>query len=341
MTDMRYARLGWSDIEVSRVCLGGMSFGKPSADFHQWTVGPDDTREIIAHALDAGVNFIDTANTYAHGTSEEYIGQALARLGVPRDEVVLASKVYFNEGRLSRAAILREIDGTLKRLQTDYLDLYIIHRFDYGTPVEETLEALDSLVRAGKVRALGASAMYAYQFHTMQVAAERNGWTKFTSMQSHYNLLYREDEREMIPVCRQYGMALTPYSPLASGHLCRPTWDSDSKRSTTDATMRDKYDAARENDMQVIARVAELAERHGVPMARAALAWHMARGVESPIVGCSKPERVDDAVAALDVVLTPEEIAYLEEPYRAHELVGPLARPGEKPLAGTTDLNKK
>ncbi len=341
MADMQYATLGHSGIKVSRLCLGGMSFGKASPDFHQWTIGPDDTRAVIKRALDLGINFIDTANTYAFGTSEEYIGAVLRELGVPRDQVVLASKVYFNEGHLSREAINREIDGTLKRLGTDYLDLYIIHRFDYDTPIEETMEALDGLVRAGKVRALGASAMYAYQLHNMQVVAEQNGWTTFTSMQCHYNLLYREDEREMIPVCRQYGMALTPYSPLASGHLCRPTWDSDSKRSTTDATMRDKYDAARENDMQVIARVAELAERHGVPMARAALAWHMARGVESPIVGCSKPERVDDAVAALDVVLTPEEIAYLEEPYRAHELVGPLARPGEKPLAGTTDLNKK
>ena len=340
MADMQYATLGHSGIKVSRLCLGGMSFGKASPDFHQWTIGPDDTRAVIKRALDLGINFIDTANTYAFGTSEEYIGAALRDLGVPREDVVLASKVYFNDGHLSREAITREIDGTLKRLGTDYLDLYIIHRFDYGTPIEETMEALDSLVRAGKVRALGASEMYAYQLHNMQVVAEQNGWTTFTSMQCHYNLLYREDEREMIPVCRQFGMALTPYSPLASGHLCRPTWDSDSKRSTTDATMRNKYDAARENDMQIIARVAELAERRGVPMARVAIAWHIARGVESPIIGCSRPERVDDAVAALEVALTPEEVAYLEEPYAAHELVGPIARPGEKALAGTTNPKK-
>lgn len=338
---MQYTTLGHSGIKVSRICLGGMSFGKASPDFHQWTIGPEDTRAVIKRALDAGINFIDTANTYAFGTSEEYIGAALRDLGVVRDQVVLASKVYFNEGHLSRKAIEREIDGTLTRLGTDYLDLYIIHRFDYTTPIEETMEALDGLVRAGKVRALGASEMYAYQLHNMQVAAERNGWTPFTSMQCHYNLLYREDEREMIPVCRQYNMAITPYSPMASGHLCRPTWDSDSKRSTTDSTMRNKYDAARDNDMQVIARVAEVAERHEVPMARIALAWHWARGVESPIVGCSKPERVDDAVAALEVELTPEEVAYLEEPYAAHELVGPQARPGEKPLAGTTNPNVK
>ena len=341
MADMQYATLGHSGIKVSRLCLGGMSFGKASPDFHQWTIGPDETRAVIKRALELGINFIDTANTYAFGTSEEYIGAALRDLGVPREDVVLASKVYFNEGRLSREAINREIDGTLKRLRTDYLDLYIIHRFDCGTPIEETMEALDALVRAGKVRALGASEMYAYQLHNMQAVAEQNGWTGFTSMQCHYNLLYREDEREMIPVCRQFDMALTPYSPLASGHLCRPTWDSDSKRSTTDATMRNKYDAARENDMQIIARLAEVAEKHSVPMARVALAWLWARGVEAPIVGCSSPERVDDAVAALDVALTPDEIAYLEEPYAAHELVGPLARPGEKPLAGTTDPHKK
>ena len=338
---MQYTTLGHSGIRVSRLCLGGMSFGRPSADFHQWTVGPEETRAVIVRALERGINFIDTANTYAHGTSEEYIGAALRELGVPRDQVVLASKVYFNEGRLSREAINREIEGTLRRLGTDYLDLYIIHRFDYGTPIEETLEALDGLVRAGKVRALGASAMYAYQLHNMQVAAAQNGWVQFTSMQNHYNLLYREDERETIPVCRQYDMALTPYSPLASGHLTRSTWNSASARSTTDATMRNKYDAAEAQDLPIVARVAEVAARHGVPMAQVALAWHWARGVEAPIVGCSSPERVDDAVAALDVGLTSEEVAYLEEPYTAHELVGPVARPSERPLAGTVNPNAR
>ena len=338
---MQYTTLGHSGIEISKLCLGGMSFGKASPDFHQWTIGPDDTRAVIKRALDHGINFIDTANTYSFGTSEEYIGAALRDLGVARDKVVLASKVYFNEGKLSREAINREIDGTLKRLGTYYLDLYIIHRFDYDTPIDQTMEALDGLVRAGKVRALGASEMYAYQLHNMQVVAQQNGWTPFTSMQCHYNLLYREDEREMIPVCRQFDMALTPYSPMASGHLCRPTWDSESCRSTTDATMRNKYDAARDNDMRIVGRVAEVAERHGVPMAQIALAWHWARGVESPIVGCSRPERVDDAVAALNVELTDDEVAYLEDPYVAHDLVGPLARPGEKALAGTTDPNRK
>lgn len=341
MTIERHVTLGRSDVKIPRLCIGGMSFGDPTAGFHQWSVGPEETKAVIKRALDLGINFIDTANCYAFGTSEEYIGQALRELGVPRDEVVLASKVYFNEGKLSAEAINREIEGSLERLGTDYLDLYIIHRFDYDTPIEETMEALDGLVRAGKVCALGASAMYGYQLHNMQVAAEKNGWTPFSSMQCHYNLLYREDEREMIPVCRQYGMAITPYSPLASGHLTRPTWDSSSARSTTDSTMRNKYDADRERDMPIVTRVAELAERYGVPMTQIALAWHWARGVEAPLVGCSKPERVDQAVAAFEVDLTAEDVAYLEEPYVAHELVGPAARPGDKPLAGTTNPNVK
>ena len=227
---MQYTTLGHSGIEVSRVCLGGMSFGAPSVDFHQWTIGPEETLAVIKRALDLGVSFIDTANCYAHGTSEEYIGAALRGLGVPRDKVVLASKVFFNDGGLSRGAIRREIDGTLERLGTDYLDLYIIHRFDYDTPIEETMEALDGLVRAGKVRAIGASAMYAYQLHNMQVTAEQNGWTKFTSMQCHYNLLYREDEREMIPVCRQYGMALTP----TASATC-PSWNGSRRLRRTTA----------------------------------------------------------------------------------------------------------
>ena len=212
-------RLGHSGIEVSPLCLGGMSFGEPSPKFHQWTIGPKETEEVIGYAFDNGINFIDSANGYAFGTSEEYIGKAIKNLHIPREQLVLASKVYFNEGHLSRKAITREIEGTLHRLGTDYLDLYIIHRFDYDTPIEETLETLDSLVKAGKVRALGASEMYAYQLHNMQICAEQHGWTKFTSMQCHYNLLYRENEREMIPVCRQFDMAITPYSLVLLGIL--------------------------------------------------------------------------------------------------------------------------
>ncbi|WP_300080651.1 aldo/keto reductase [Propioniciclava sp.] len=333
---MERTQLGQSDVMVPPLCLGGMSFGEVLPDSHQWTVDQPTTQAIIQRALELGVNFIDTANVYARGTSEEFIGASLANLGVPREDVVLASKVYFNEGKLSRAAIEREITATLQRLGTDYLDLYIIHRFDYDTPIEETMEALDALVQDGRVRALGASAMYGYQLHTMQAVADAHGWTRFASMQNHYNLLYREDERELIPVCRQFGLALTPYSPLASGHLTRPTWDSDSVRSTTDAVMKSKYDRVRELDIPIITRVAEVAERLGVPMADVGLAWHWARGVTAPIVGCSRPSRVDDAVRALDVTITTEDVAYLEELYLPHELVGPLARPGEKELAGTT-----
>ena len=335
---MEYAKLGWSGIEVSKVCLGGMSFGEASPDFHQWTIDQSATQEVIKHALDAGINFIDTANVYAFGTSEEYIGKSLKNLGVKREDVVLASKVHFNEGGLSAEAIEREIEGTLKRLDTDFLDLYIIHRFDYDVSMEETLEALHKLVKAGKVRALGASAMYAYQFHNMQVIAEREGFTKFTSMQNHYNLLYREDERELVPVCKQYDVALTPYSPLASGHLTRVNWDSDSTRSKTDKTMVNKYDLAKAQDEPIIARVKQVADEKGTSMARVALAWLLAIGCTSPIVGCSKPERVDDAVAAVDLKLTEDEIDLLEEPYVAHELVGPKSRPGEKALAGTTKV---
>ena len=333
---MEYTKLGTTDITIPRLCIGGMSFGEVFPDSHQWSIDQPSTQAVIARALELGVNFIDTANVYARGTSEEFIGQSLKNLGVKREDVVLASKVYFNEGHLSREAINREIEGSLKRLGTDYLDLYIIHRFDYDTPIEETMEALDGLVKAGKVRALGASAMYGYQLHNLQLAADANGWTRFASMQNHYNLLYREDERELIPVCQQYGMSLTPYSPLASGHLTRRTWDSDSVRSTTDKVMSSKYDRDREIDMPIIERVAETADKHGVPMADVALAWHWARGVAAPLVGCSRPSRVDDAVRALDLKLTAEEIAYLEEPYQPHELVGPLARPGDKPLAGTS-----
>ncbi len=335
---MEYAKLGWSGVQVSKVCLGGMTFGEPSPDFHQWTIDQPSTQEVIKHALDLGINFIDTANVYSFGSSEEFIGKSLKNLGVKREDVVLASKVHFNEGGLSAKAIEREIEGTLQRLGTDYLDLYIIHRFDYDVPMEETLEALHELVKAGKVRALGASAMYAYQFHNMQVIAEREGFTKFTSMQNHYNLLYREDERELIPVCKQFDVALTPYSPLAGGHLTRVEWESETLRGKTDQTTANKYDLAKTQDMPIVERVKKVADERQTSMASVALAWLIAKGCASPIVGCSKSERVDDAVACLELKLTDDEIDFLEEPYVAHELVGPKSRPGEKPLAGTTKV---
>ena len=320
---MKYEKLGNSDLTVSKLCVGCMSFGKPSADFHEWTLDPEKTREIVAHALDLEINFFDTANTYSHGTSEEYLGRAIREL-VPRDKVVLASKVYFNEGHLSRAAIEREIEGTLRRLGTDYLDLYIIHRFDADTPIEETMEALDSLVRAGKVRALGASAMYGYQFYNMQLAARDNGWTPFSSMQNHYNLLYREDERELIPICRQMNVALTPYSPLAAGRLCRRQWHADTMRSRTDRVAVGKYDSTQAQDEKIVERVAEIAEKHNATMTQIALAWQFYRGVTSPIIGATKPQYFDDAAGALEIELSTQDVAALEECYEPHRIVGAL-----------------
>ena len=319
---MKYIKLGSTDLEVSRICVGCMSYGQASEKFHQWTLNQEESEKMIGYAYDHGVNFFDTANIYSFGSSEEYLGTSLKNLKIPRDRVVIASKVYFNEGFLSKKAILREIDGTLKRLQSDYLDLYQIHRFDYETPVEETMEALDSLVKQGKVRAIGASAMFGYQFHNMQLCAEKNGLTRFSTMQNHYNLLYREDERELIPVCRQYGVSLIPYSPLAAGHLCRREWDSDSLRSSTDKTAHQKYDAAKENDLEIISRVASLSDKYAVSMTQIALSWLLHRGAASPIVGATKVKHFDDALKAVDLKLNEEDLQFLEEPYRAHEIVG-------------------
>lgn len=320
---MEYSKLGNSDLLVSQLCVGCMSFGDPGTNFHAWTLNAEDSEELVKRALDLGINFFDTANTYSAGTSEEYLGRAIKN-NVARDKVVLATKVYFNEGKLSKQAIQREIDLSLKRLGTDYLDLYIIHRFDYGTPIEETMEALDSLVRAGKVRALGASAMYGYQFHNMQVVADKNGWTPFSSMQNHYNLLYREDEREMIPICRQMNVALTPYSPLAAGRLSRLEWNADTKRSQTDKTAVSKYDSTQETDYAIVQRVHELAEKHGATMTQIALAWHLTKGVTAPIIGATKAKYFDDAAGAMNVKLTADEITYLEEPYVPHRIVGAI-----------------
>lgn len=283
---MEYTKLGNTDIEISKLCVGCMSFGKA-------------------------------------GTSEEYLGRALKK-HVARDKVVIASKVYFNPGRLSAEAIHREIDGTLKRLGTDYLDLYIIHRFDYETPIEKTMEALHDLVKAGKVRALGASAMYGYQFYNMQLAARDNGWTPFSAMENHYNLLYREDERELIPICKQMGVSLMPYSPLAAGHLTRPEWNTDTLRSKTDRAAMGKYDRTEEQDMEIVRRVAELAKRYGVKMQQIALAWEWAKGIALPIIGATKAAHFDDAAEAFQVKLSEEDIAFLEEPYVPHRIVGAI-----------------
>lgn len=333
---MEYTKLGNTDLEVSKICIGCMSFGK-AGTMHDWTLDETESEKVIKHALDLGINFFDTANCYSAGTSEEYLGKAI-RNNIARDKVVIASKVYFNDGRLSKEAIAREIDGTLQRLGTDYLDLYIIHRFDFDTPIEETMEALDALVKAGKVRAIGASAMYGYQFYNMQLIAKEHGWTPFSTMENHYNLLYREDERELIPICNQMGVSLMPYSPLAAGHLSRPKWRTDSLRSKTDRVAMGKYDRMEEQDMQVVARVHELSEKHECKMSQIALAWQWAKGIESPIIGATKTAYLDDAVGALNVKLTDEDIAYLEEMYVPHPVVGAVK---ENPKPGVILVDEK
>ncbi len=333
---MEYTTLGKTDITVSKLCVGCMSFGK-AGTMHDWTLDGSASEQVIKHALDLGINFFDTANGYSAGTSEEYLGRAIKR-NVARDKVVIASKVYFNEGRLSRKAILREIDGTLSRLGTDYLDLYIIHRFDYDTPIEETMEALHDLVKAGKVRALGASAMYGYQFYNMQLAAKEHGWTPFSAMENHYNLLYREDERELIPICKQMGVSLMPYSPLAAGHLARASWTSETLRGRTDRVARGKYDRMEQQDMQIVKRVSELAQKYTCNMSQIAIAWQWAKGIASPIIGATKAKYFDDAVGAFDLHLTPEDIAYLEEPYVPHPVVGAI---NANPPQGVMLLDEK
>lgn len=333
---MEYIKLGNTNIEISKLCVGCMSFGK-AGTMHDWTLNEADSEEVIKHALELGINFFDTANQYSAGTSEEYLGKAIKK-NITRDKVVIASKVYFNAGRLSREAIFREIDGSLSRLGTDYLDLYIIHRFDYDTPMEETMEALNDLVKMGKVRALGASAMYGYQFHNMQFIAKEHGWTTFSAMENHYNLLYREDERELIPICNQTNASLIPYSPLAAGHLARATWNSNSLRSKTDRVAMGKYDNTEEADMQIVNRVHELAEKYQCKMSQIAIAWHLAKGVASPIIGATKLKYLDEAVGAFDVNLTQADIAYLEELYVPHKIVGAL---NQNPPQGTILVDTK
>lgn len=333
---MEYAKLGNTDIEVSKLCVGCMSFGK-AGTMHDWTLNEEESEKVIRHALELGINFFDTANGYSAGTSEEYLGKAISN-NIARDKVVIASKVYFNEGRLSREAIHREINGTLKRLGTDYLDLYIIHRFDYETPIEETMEALNDLVKAGKVRALGASAMYGYQLHNMQLVAKEHGWTPFSTMENHYNLLYREDERELIPICKQMNVSLMPYSPLAAGHLTRPSWNSDSLRSRTDRVAMGKYDRMEEQNLKIIQRVHELAEKHQCKMSQIALAWHWSKGVTALIIGATKPQYMDDVAEALNTHLTSEEVTYLEEMYVPHPIVGAIDK---NPPQGVVLLDEK
>src|SRR5829696_7155217 len=325
---MEYARLGSTGMKVSRICLGCMGFGDAERWVHKWVLDEENSRPIIKKALEMGINFFDTANVYSIGASEEILGRALKDFA-KRDEVILATKVHGrmreepNGGGLSRKAILSEIDNSLKRLGTDYVDLYIIHRWDYDTPIEETMEALHDVVKAGKARYIGASAMWAWQFHKALHVAEKHGWTRFVSMQDHLNLIYREEEREMLPLCRAEGIGVTPYSPLASGRLTRD-WSSESTlRSETDQIAKGKYDATAETDRLVVERVAELAEKHAVARVHSALAGLLQKQpITASIIGATKISHLDDAIGALSVKLTPQEVAYLEEPYAPHPIVG-------------------
>lgn len=323
---MKTTRLGRTGLEVSRICFGCMSFGKLT-DERPWVLGLDEARPMFQQAWEAGINFFDTANVYAEGTSEEITGQLIAELA-PRDQIVLATKVFgrmrpsMNGMGLSRKAILSEVDHSLKRLGTDYIDLYQIHRFDPFTPVEETMEALNDVVRAGKARYIGASSMWAWQFAKLQNAAERNGWTRFVSMQDQISLTYREEEREMIPLCLDQGVALLPWSPLGGGKLTRP-WGTATKRATTDRYNKSMYDKSAGNDQAVVAAVETVAKARGVAMAQVAMAWLLHKpGVTAPIVGASKPSHVTDAVAAEALTLDPAEIVQLEAPYQPIHVTG-------------------
>jgi aryl-alcohol dehydrogenase-like predicted oxidoreductase len=304
-----------------------MTYGVPDRGSHPWTLDEEQSRPFIRRALDLGINFFDTSNSYSDGTSEEILGRALRDLA-RRDEVVIATKVFFpvrpgpNGGGLSRKAIMTAIDASLARLGTDYVDLYQIHRWDYHTPIEETLEALHDVVKAGKARYIGASSMFAWQFCKALYVADLHGWTRFATMQNHYNLLNREEEREMLPLCAAEGVGVLPWSPLARGRLTRP-WDETTERAETDEVMGRLYGATVDADRKVVERVAEVAGQRGVPRAQVALAWVAQRpDITAPIVGASKPHHLDDAVAALSLELTPEEIAALEEPYVPHPVVG-------------------
>lgn len=329
---MHYVKLGTTGLDISRLCLGCMTFGEPDAGTHPWTLGEEASRPIIRHAVEQGINFFDTANSYSAGTSEVILGKLLKEF-TRRDETVIATKVFYpanmwqgasrpNEQGLSRKAIMTSIDASLSRLGTDYVDLYQIHRWDYTTPIEETMEALNDVVRAGKARYIGASSMYAWQFAKAQQVAASNGWSRFVSMQNFLHLLYREEEREMIPLCLDQGVGLMPWSPMARGRLTRPNGQQ-TERTRTDLSGQSFFENTEEQDGRVIDVVEQIALERDVPMAQVALAWVLGKqGVSSPIVGASKPAHLDDALAAIDLHLTAEETARLEAPYVPHAVTG-------------------
>ncbi|MDQ0194356.1 aldo/keto reductase [Paenibacillus wynnii] len=326
---MEYAKLGASGLDVSRLCLGCMSYGIPDRGSHSWSLNEEESRPFIKKALELGINFFDTANIYSDGTSEEIVGRALKDFAL-RDEVVIATKVHGrmrpgpNGGGLSRKVIMTEIDHSLKRLGTDYVDLYQIHRWDSETPIEETMEALQDVVKAGKARYIGASSMYAWQFLKALNTSERHGWTRFISMQNYLNLLYREEEREMLPLCKEEGIGVIPWSPLARGRLTR-NWEESSLRSVTDQFAKQLYSQTEEADRIVALRVKQIAEERGIPRAQVALAWVLQKQpVTAPIIGATKMYHLEDAAAAVSIRLSSDELQRLEEPYVPHPVLGGL-----------------
>ncbi len=327
MQPIKTIRLGRTGLEISRICLGCMSYGEPDRGAHLWTLGEAASRPFIRKALDLGINFFDTANVYSAGSSEEIVGKALLEYA-RRDEIVLATKVNGrmhpgpNGAGLSKKAIFAAIDASLKRLGTDHVDLYQIHRWDYGVPIEETLEALNDVVRAGKALHIGASSMYSWQLAKALRVSDQHGWARFATMQNYVNLLYREEEREMLPLCRDEGIGVIPWSPLARGRLTRD-WDATSARSETDEFGRSLYADSADADRKVVAALASVARRLDRPRAQVALAWLLGKsGISAPIVGATKLEQLDDAVAALTLTLSPEDVAELEAPYVPHAIVG-------------------
>lgn len=324
---MEYVRLGRTGLKVSPLCLGCMSFGDPTKGWHSWIMPEDESRPVFRRAVEAGINFFDTANIYAAGSSEEVTGRALKEFA-RRDEIVIATKAHGpwgkgpNQRGLSRKALMQAVDDSLQRLGTDYIDLYQIHRWDNDTPIEETLDALNDIVRAGKVRYIGASSMHARQFYKALTVSRANGWAEFVSMQNYVNLIYREEEREMLPICRDEGIGVIPWSPLARGKLTRP-WEVETERSKADRIQDKLYSQSEESDRAVVAEVEKIARARGVSMAQISLAWVMAQpGITAPIVGISKMAQLDDALAALELELTDEEIAALDAPYAPHPVIG-------------------
>lgn len=323
---MEYVKLGRTGLDVSKLALGCMSYGAPVSEQFCWVLEEPEARKVIKHAVDKGINFFDTANCYSDGVSEEILGRAVKDF-MRREDVVISTKVFVemrkrpNGGGLSRKEIMYEVEQSLRRLGLDYVDILYIHRWDYNTPIEETMRALNDLVTDGKVRYLGASAMYAWQFQKAQYTAERHGWVPFVAMQNHYNLLYREEEREMIPLCKDMGVGLTPYSPLAAGRLSRD-WTATTTRAELDKFAKGKYDSTMATDKIIVDRVGELAERYGTTRTGIALAWQWHKGVVAPIIGPTKEKYIDDAVAAINVKLSDEDVAYLEEPYVPHKVMG-------------------